>query len=78
MSVTKHTQNIRIGITKGETYILSTLAKEGKTIIDLEDIIRVSNASYNYAKVIADRLRKKKCSFLGTSLNKTRYDSSMV
>jgi len=60
MTVTKSTQNIRMGITKKETYLLSTLAKEGKTIINLEDISKVLNATYYYAKVIADRLRKKK------------------
>lgn len=60
MYVTNSTQNIRIGISDKETYLLSTLANEGKSIIDLDDITRVSGASYNYAKVIANRLRKKK------------------
>jgi predicted transcriptional regulator of viral defense system len=60
MYVTNSTQNIRIGITDRQTYLLSTLAKEGKTIIGLDDITRVLETSYNNAKVIANRLRKKK------------------
>jgi predicted transcriptional regulator of viral defense system len=60
MYVTKDTQNIRTGISDNETYLLSTLAKEGKSIIALSDISRILGASYSYAKVIADRLRKKK------------------
>ena len=60
MYVTNSTQDIRKGISEKETYLLSTLAKEGKTIIDLKDISRVTDASYGYAKVIANRLRNKK------------------
>lgn len=60
MYVTNSTQNIRKGISEKETYLLSTLAKEGKTIIDLKDITRVTDASYGYAKVIANRLCSKK------------------
>ncbi|MBI1663203.1 MAG: hypothetical protein IS860_06900 [Nitrosopumilus sp.] len=60
MYVTNSTQDIRKGISEKETYLLSTLAKEGKTIIDLKDITRVTGASYGYAKVMANRLRNKK------------------
>jgi len=60
MHVTNSTDNIRRGISNKETYLLSTLAREGKTIINLEDIVRVWEATYYYAKVIADRLRNKK------------------
>ena len=60
MYVTNSTQNIRKGISEKETYLLSTLAKEGKTIINLKEIIRVTGASYGYAKVIANRLCNKK------------------
>lgn len=60
MYVTKQPQDIRIGISDKETYLLSTLAREGKSIITLEDISRVWNASYSNAKVISNRLRKKR------------------
>ena len=60
MYVTEQTQNIRIGISDKETYLLSTLAREGKSIVTLEDISRVWGASYSNAKVISNRLRKKR------------------
>lgn len=60
MSVTNKTYNIRTGLSNKETILLSTLAKEGKTIFGLDDIIKTLKTSYKYAKVIADRLRKKK------------------
>lgn len=60
MHVTNSTQDIRKGISGKEAYLLSTLAKEGKAIIDLKDITRVAGASYGYAKVIANRLCNKK------------------
>ena len=60
MCVTNSTQDIRKGITEKEAYLLSTLAKEGKTIINLKDIIRVTGASRDYAKVRANRLHNKK------------------
>lgn len=60
MSVTDHTQDIRIGISDRETILLSTLSKENKTIIDFEDISRVLKVSYIYARKIAERLHKKK------------------
>jgi predicted transcriptional regulator of viral defense system len=60
MYVTNLTQNIRKGITEKETQLLCTLAKEGKSIIDLKDISRITGESYGYVKVIANRLCKKK------------------
>src|SRR3990172_9213144 len=60
MSVTNSTKNIRTGISDMEARLLSTLAKEGKTIFELEDISNILKKSYRYTKVIADRLRKKK------------------
>ncbi len=60
MYVTNQTQNIRTGISDRETCLISTLAREGKSIITLEDISRVWGASYSNAKVISHRLRKKK------------------
>lgn len=60
MDVTKHTQNIRIGLSRKESFLLSTLAQEGKSIINLDDVARVWGASYPNAKVITNRLRKKK------------------
>ena len=60
MSVTNSTQNIREGISDKETFLLSTLAKEGKNIFGLKDISSILKTNYPYSKVIADRLRKKK------------------
>ena len=60
MPVTNFTQNIRKGISEKETCLLSTLAKGGKTIINLKDVMCVTGASYGYAKVIANRLCNKK------------------
>ena len=67
MHVTNSTQDIRKGISEKETYLLSTLAKEGKTIINLKDVTRVTGASYGYAKVMANRLCNKKWLVLITS-----------
>ena len=60
MNVTKNTQTVRKGISKKEAYILSTLAGEKRTIIELDDISKVANTSYAYTKVIANRLCNKK------------------
>jgi predicted transcriptional regulator of viral defense system len=60
MSDTNDTKNIRRGLTDKETELLTNLAKDGKTIFELEDISNLLGTKYRYTKVIADRLRKKK------------------
>ncbi len=57
---TEYTQNIRTGISGREAYLLSSLAGEGKSTITLQDISRIWGATYSNARVIANRLRKKK------------------
>jgi predicted transcriptional regulator of viral defense system len=60
MSDTNDTESIRHGLTDKETELLTNLAKDGKTIFQLEDISNFLGTKYRYTKVIADRLRKKK------------------
>lgn len=60
MSDTNDTKDIRHGLTDKETGLITNLAKDSKTIFQLEDISRLLGTKYRYTKVIADRLRKKK------------------
>lgn len=48
------------GLSKTEVHLLSALAAEGKTIITLEDITSKLGCPYKNAKVISNRLVKKK------------------
>jgi len=54
------TTEIRKGLSKQEAYLLSSLSEKKKNIFEITDIIGELNCSYNYAKVIANRLVKKK------------------
>ena len=54
-----NTENVRAGLTKNESLLLSSLSEKGKTIFRIDDIISELGCSYGYAKVLANNLRKK-------------------
>ncbi|MBU4221898.1 MAG: transcriptional regulator [Euryarchaeota archaeon] len=54
------TAELRKGISKKEAFLLSSLSENNKPIFEIKDIIHELGCSYNYAKVIANRLTKKK------------------
>lgn len=56
---TNDAKDVRKGLSSVESVLLSSLAEQGQNIFTLRDIMREADASYGYAKVIADRLRKK-------------------
>lgn len=60
MSDVSSTENVRAGLTRNESFLLSSLSEKGKTILGLKDIVGELNCSYDYAKVIANNLVKKK------------------
>ncbi len=60
ISTSKSTQNIRQGLSKTESFLLSSLASKGKSIFTMRDIISELDCSYDYAKNIAKVLAKKK------------------
>lgn len=57
--VTENTNN-RKGISKREAYLLSSLSEKKKQLFAIRDIMKELECSYNYAKVIVNRLVKKK------------------
>ena len=50
----------RKGLSKKESYLLSYLVENRKSIFALEDVVEVLDCSYKNAKVIVERLAKKK------------------
>jgi predicted transcriptional regulator of viral defense system len=68
-SVAKNTNN-RKGLSKKEAYLLSSLSEKKKQLFAIKDIIKELECSYNYAKVIVNRLAKKKWVL---SLEKGKY-----
>lgn len=60
MFVTKNTESVRIGLSKSEAYLLSSLAQENKKVFALKDVTTKLDCSYGNAKVIVNRLVKKK------------------
>ena len=50
----------RKGLSKKESYLLSYLAENRKNIFALNDVVEVLDCSYENAKVIVERLSKKK------------------
>jgi predicted transcriptional regulator of viral defense system len=60
MSDATNTENIRAGLSRNESLLLSSLSEKGKTIFKIEDIRTELSCSYGYAKVIANNLAKKK------------------
>jgi predicted transcriptional regulator of viral defense system len=55
-----YTENVRAGLTRNESLLLSSLSEKGKTIFKIEDIATELKCSYKYAKVLANNLTKKK------------------
>lgn len=58
--VTYNTQNIRNSLSKTESTLLSHLSENGKTIFTLQEITKGFGLRYDNAKVIANRLVKKR------------------
>lgn len=59
--VTKNVpENTRKGLSKKEAYLLSSLSEKKKHIFEIKDIVAELECTYSYAKVIANRLAKKK------------------
>ena len=57
---TNDTKNERKSLSRSESALLSSLAEDGKNIFTLQDIITKLGNSYENAKLIANRLVKKK------------------
>lgn len=53
-------QNIRKGLSRNESLVLSSLSGKGKKIFGLKDIVAELGCSYAYAKDMARNLAKKK------------------
>lgn len=53
------TKNVRSGLTKNESLLLSSLSEKGKTIFGVKEIVTELKCSYKYAKVVANNLSKK-------------------
>ncbi len=60
MYITKDTENIRKGLSNREAELLSMIAKDGKSIIEYEDVSNAIDTSYQNARKIVERLSKKK------------------
>jgi len=59
-SNTNNTKNERKGLSKTESTLLSSLSEKGRTIFTLKDLVENSSINYDNAKVIANRLVKKR------------------
>jgi predicted transcriptional regulator of viral defense system len=57
---TNNEKSIRKGLSRGESRLLSSLAEKRKDIFSLNDVILELNCPYENAKVIANRLARKK------------------
>lgn len=57
---TNNAKTIREGLSKGESWLLSSLAEKRKNIFSLNDVITELSCRYENAKVIVNRLMKKK------------------
>jgi predicted transcriptional regulator of viral defense system len=54
------TENIRAGLSRNESLLLSALSEKNKTIFKLKDIMAELQCPYTYAKVLANNLARKK------------------
>jgi len=54
------TENIRAGLSRNESILLSSLSEKDKTIFKLEDVMAELKCPYTYAKVLAYNLARKK------------------
>lgn len=60
MSASKMTQNVRQGLSRKESLLLSSLSEKGKKIFALRDVVDELSCSYAYAKNLAKTLARKK------------------
>lgn len=60
MSDANNAENVRAGLSRNESLLLSSLSERDKTIFSLKDVIDELTCSYKYAKAIANNLAKKK------------------
>src|SRR3972149_2609920 len=60
MADASYTENVRAGLTRNESLLLSSLSEKGKTIFKIRDVATELKCSYKYAKVLANNLTKKK------------------
>jgi len=54
------TENVRGGLTRNESLLLSSLSEKGKSIFRLRDVCEELRCRYEYAKVLANNLAKKR------------------
>ncbi len=54
------TKNVRAGLTRNESLLLSSLSEKSKAIFRMEDVVNELMCSYKYAKVLVNNLTKKK------------------
>ncbi len=60
MTDAKVTENIRAGLSRKESLLLSSLSEKNKTIFTLKDVTSDLKCTYTYAKVLTNNLAKKK------------------
>lgn len=60
MPASKVTQNIRQGLSRNESLLLSSLSEKGKKVFALRDVVDELGCSYAYAKDLAKTLTRKK------------------
>lgn len=60
ISDTINTDNVRVGLSKNESLLLSSLSEKGRNIFNLMDVVAEAKCSYSNAKVLANRLTRKK------------------
>lgn len=60
MAASKITQNVRQGLSRNESLLLSSLSEKGKKIFALRDVVDDLGCSYAYAKDLAKTLTRKK------------------
>lgn len=60
MNIPNATQNVRQGLSRNESLVLSSLSEKGKKIFGLKDIVKELDCSYAYAKDMAKNLVRKK------------------
>jgi len=60
MYITKDAENVRRGLSDREAAVLSTLAKQGRSVIGYGDVSKATGTSYQNARKIVERLSRKK------------------
>ena len=60
MSDANVTENVRAGLSRNESLLLSILSEKNKTIFTLKDAVTNLKCPYTYAKTLTSNLKKKK------------------